>query len=152
MNTESNRELLDIAKQYLTLTTGELDPYTSEKGRIINGQSSVTLLTPAHIQFAKYGRGPGKNPPFEAIFDFVEKNNIQFEGKDKEGTAQAIQFSIGKKGTSNFVPNAPNALEEALAVNYKEFQQKMAKSAMITINNQMIDFYKKIQSEKDFMI
>ena len=55
-----------VAKEFLQLVAGELDPYTTEKSRIkVNNYLSVSILTPAHIQFAKYGRGPGKPPPMQ---------------------------------------------------------------------------------------
>ena len=104
-----------IAKEFLTNVKNDLDKHTTQKGLIkVKNYRSVSLFTPAHLQFAKYGRGPGKNPPLNSILRWVEAKGIIFSGSDARGTAFAIQKSIGKKGTKNYVPNAPNALVESL--------------------------------------
>lgn len=124
---------IDIAKEYIKLITGELQPYTSEKITVlIDSQNKVSFFTPAHMQFAKYGRGPGKQPPLDSILDWVKEGRIQFrDAKGRfttyEGTAWAIAKSIAKKGTANWVPGAPNALEEALEKGNKEYLAKLAK-------------------------
>ena len=47
---------------------------------------------------------------------------IQY-GSEKEalGTAWAIAKSISKKGTSNYVPNAPDVFEEAIGLHMSKF-------------------------------
>ncbi len=103
-------ETIDIIKVFLALVKKDLDPYTTRKNVVIqNDETSVSLFTPSHIQFARYGRGPGKRPPLDPILEWVSKKGIIFEGTDKRGTAFAIQSKIGRVGTSNWVPNAPNA-------------------------------------------
>lgn len=124
-----NETFLQIAMVFLKAVAGELDPYTSIKSEIKRtGETEVTMFTPAHIQFARYGRGPGKKPPLDNILQFVKKNGIIFDGQDEKGTAFAIQNSISIKGTSNWVPNAPNALQEA-------------------INNEQGDYFKSLNIE-----
>lgn len=103
---------------------GELDPHTTQKGQVkVRNFFTVELLTPAHIQFAKYGRGPGKPPPINAIEEWVKRKGI-VSASDAKGTAIAIAKSIGKNGTKNYVRNAPNALEEALNRHMEEFVTK----------------------------
>lgn len=112
----------EIATDFLRAVTSELDPYTSTKGRIdLSDTSGATLFTPSHIQFAKYGRGPGKQPPFDEIFQWVKREGIRFDNTTQEGTAWAIAKSIAKNGTSNWVPNAPNALQESIDNNIEKY-------------------------------
>ena len=98
------------------LVKGDLDEYTTQKSTIkVNNFLSLSLFTPAHLQFAKYGRGPGKMPPLDPLIEWVSKKGIVSGGSSQaRGAAFAIAKSISKKGTKNYVPNAPNALEEAL--------------------------------------
>jgi len=98
------------------LVKGDLDQYTTQKSTIkVNNFLSLSLFTPAHLQFAKYGRGPGKMPPLDPLIEWVSKKGIVSGGSSQaRGAAFAIAKSISKKGTKNYVPNAPNALEEAL--------------------------------------
>ena len=121
-----------IAEDFLKAVTSELDPYTTENGVIeVNEEASTaTLFTPAHIQFAKYGRGPGKQPPVDEIHAWVSKKRFQFRKPNGrfmsyESTAWAIAKSIAKKGTSNYVPNAPNAIEEAFNLHIKTYYEDL---------------------------
>lgn len=138
-------ELIDIAREFLEMVSGELDPYTRQKGEIKQqGVSKITLFTPAHIQFARYGRGPGKKPPLDPILEWVKREGIVFDGASEEGTAFAIQASIGKKGTKNWVPNAPNALDEAITKNIDFYNKSLAELFAIEIHDSLQQTYKKI--------
>ena len=105
-----------ITREFLMLVKGDLDQYTTQKSTIkVNNFKSLSLFTPAHLQFARYGRSPGKMPPLDPLIQWVSKKGIVSGGSSSaRGTAFAIAKSISKKGTKNYVPNAPNALEEAL--------------------------------------
>jgi|SaaInl47_10m_RNA_FD_contig_31_1876853_length_723_multi_4_in_0_out_0_2 hypothetical protein len=107
---------VSITREFLMLVKGDLDEYTTQKSTIkVNNFLSLSLFTPAHLQFAKYGRGPGKMPPLDPLIEWVSKKGIVSGGPSQaRGAAFAIAKSISKKGTKNYVPNAPNALEEAL--------------------------------------
>lgn len=114
-----------IAKEFLMAVKGELDPYTTAKNEVkVKNFFTVELLTPAHIQFARYGRGPGKRPPINAILQWVQEKRIT-SPKDALGTAYAIANSISKKGTSNYVPNAPNFLEAMLEKHMANYLNKL---------------------------
>lgn len=139
-----DEELIKLAKEFLEAVSSELDPYTSTKGEVVVGDGKVSLLTPSHIQFAKYGRGPGKKPPLDPILAWVKKNRVQFPDTSKEGTAFAIQASIGKKGTSNWVPNAPNALEEAVQKNIEEYNRKVNETITVEVRDVLNKTYKKL--------
>lgn len=115
----------EIAVSFLKAVTAELDGFTSEKGVVetsSDGQS-VTLFTPAHIQFAAYGRGPGKQPPVDEILRWVKTSGkVKFNSeKEAEGTAWAIAKSIAKNGTKNYVPNAPDVMQAAINSNLKKY-------------------------------
>ena len=105
-----------ISKEFLMLVKGDLDQYTTQKSTIkVNNFKSLSLFTPAHLQFARYGRGPGKMPPLDPLIEWISKKGIVSGGaSNARGAAFAIAKSISKNGTKNYVPNAPNALEEAL--------------------------------------
>lgn len=134
-----------IAKEFLLAVTRELDPYTSHKGQIIvTNDYEVVLLTPAHIQFARYGRGPGKKPPLDPILEWVKSEGISFGELSDMGTAFAIQASIGINGTNNWVPNAPNALEEAVKNNFDKFNKELNSAMVVEVRNQFEEEYKKI--------
>ena len=104
-----------VAKSFLTMVATELDPHTSQKSQIkVNPGGSVSFWTAKHIHFAKYGRGPGKQPPLSEMMKWVSQKGIIFPGTTAKGTAFLIARSIGKKGTKNYVANAPDAPTEAL--------------------------------------
>ena len=104
----------EIARMFLGAVTSELDTYTSIKGEIVkNSSSSFSLLTPEHIHFAKNGRAPGKNPPLEAMLQFIRSKNILFDNMDEKGTAFPImvcKFNTGHQlGIGVVSGNAPSA-------------------------------------------
>lgn len=136
---------VSIAKQFLTAVAKELDPYTTEKSKIkVDDFKEVTLLTPEHIQFAKYGRGPGKQPPLNKILEFVKDKGIIFKGTDQRGTAFAIAKSIGEKGTLNWKPGAPNAIEEAINNNILDYYKKLNNFVIETYDPEIQEIYEKI--------
>ena len=137
-------ELYLIAKEFLEKVTSELDPFTKTDGVIKKEGNKAILLTPSHIQFAKYGRGPGKKPPLDPILKWVKSEGIIFDGTSEKGTAFAIQASIGKKGTKNWVKGAPNALTEAITNNIDSFNKAANNSMSVVINDLMIKEYEKI--------
>lgn len=139
----------DIAKEFLLLVSGQLDQHTSQKGIVkVEGPTKVTLFTPAHIQFAKYGRGPGKKPPLDNILAYIKREGIIFEGMDERGTAFAIQASIGKNGTQNYVPNAPNAIEEAIQSALEKYNKNLSKFFATETQKQVDEIYRDTFPEK----
>lgn len=117
----------------------DLDPFTTNKASIEEDATSVTLLTPSHVHFAKYGRGPGKQPPIKQIEEWLSKKGIITDPKQLKGAAFAIARSIGKKGTLNYVPGAPNALEESLDKFFKQYMSDMSNAVIVYINGQIAD-------------
>lgn len=138
------QELLLIAKEFLKAVSSEMDPYSKIKGEVIVEEDRVILLTPSHIQYAKYGRGPGKKPPFQEILDWVKTEKIKFDNSTEEGTAWAIQNSIGKNGTKNWVPNAPSFLEESIEKHLREYQVELGSKLTILIQDEVNSIYKQI--------
>lgn len=149
---DSQSQLIEIAKQFLQLVSDDLDPYTSEKGYIKVQGNSVTLFTPDYIQFAKYGRGAGKKPPLDNILQFVKKNSIRYEGQTEKGTAFAIQASIAKNGTLNYVKNAPNALDEAINKHLKEFNIKVGQVMKLSVTNDLNAIYSGLEAVRTYKI
>lgn len=142
-------EFKQIATEFLQMVSDELDQYTTEDGKIeIESSTRVVLLTPAHIQFARYGRAPGKQPPISSILDFVKKKGIIFDGTDQEGTAWAIAKSIAKNGTKNYVSNAPNALNEAIQNNVDAYNKKLADHMAVEANEELQAIYKNVFPQK----
>lgn len=135
---------VSVTKEFLMLVKGDLDQYTTQKSTIkVNNFLSLTLITPAHVQFAKYGRGPGKMPPLDPLVQWVKKKGI-VDGSPSQikGTAFAIAKSISTKGTKNYVPNAPNALEEAINAHLELYVTK--------VNNKHVeDTIKKLDKSYD---
>ncbi len=134
---------VEIAEDFLKAVTAELDKHTSQKGVIETNNQKVTLFTPAHIQFAVYGRGPGKQPPIDNILKWVTQQGIIFEGSTKEGTAWAIAKSISKKGTKNWVPDAPNALQEAIDSNIEVYYDNVNKKVTKITTEGLDELYQK---------
>ena len=131
----------EIAVQFLKAVTAELDPYTSQKGVIQTDGSKVVLFTPAHIQFAIYGRGPGKQPPYDTILAWVKKESITFTDSTQEGTAWAIAKKIAREGTKNWVPNAPNALQEALNFNMEKYVEDVNRQVIELTTERLDNLY-----------
>jgi hypothetical protein len=126
----------DAARKFLESCKAEFDEVTTKKSEITKDDDySFTLSTPDHLQFAKYGRGPGKKPPLKNIIEFVKAEDIQFEGTTKEGTAFAIQNSIGKKGTLNWVQGAPDFLTEVIDKHKKEFNEGVEAAMAVETTN-----------------
>jgi hypothetical protein len=144
--------LEEIARQFLMMVGQNLDQYTSERNVVEVDSSGVTLFTPSHIQFAAYGRGPGKKPPLDPILKWVSRKGIVFEGTDERGTAFAIQNSISKKGTKNWKPNAPNVLEEAIKKELEKYNEKVAKLFAIKVNDEVNKFNEEYFKDIEFKI
>jgi len=142
-----NNSLLAIAKEFLELVSSDLDKHTSKKGVVKIEGNKVTLLTPAHIQWAKYGRGPGKQPPVSILLAYVKKEKIKFNGLTFEGTAWAIAKSIAKNGTKGFKKNPPNAIEEQITKSFEAYNKKLASMLSVEINDQVQEINTKIVSE-----
>lgn len=139
---------VSIAKEFFMLVKGELDPHTTEKSKIkVNDYKSVSLFTPSHVHFAKYGRGPGKQPPVDEIIKWLSKKGT-IKGGDVRGTAFAIAKSIGKNGTANYVPNAPNALEEALNKHMKKYVDKINIEHVDDVEEKSLKLYRAALNKK----
>lgn len=149
---EEEKSFLQTAAYFLRAVSKELDPYTSHKGKISLRGNKITLETPAHIQFAKYGRGPGKNPPLDPILAWVKSEGIIYENSTEEGTAIAIQLSIGKKGTKGYKKNAPNALEEAVNLYLEDFNKEFADMITISIKKDVDKIYQEVVPKGEFKI
>jgi len=140
---------VSIAKDFLMLVKGELDPHTTQKSEIkVNNFLSVSIFTPAHVQFAKYGRGPGKQPPLDPIIAWVRKKGIITGEKNIRGSAFAIAKSIGKNGTKNYVPNAPNAIEEALTKHMKDYVNKINVEHVDDVEKESLKLYRVALNKK----
>jgi len=146
------KSFLEIARSFLEAVSSELDPHTSKKGKIYTKADRAILETPSHIQFAKYGRGPGKKPPLDPILEWVKSEGIIFDNSTEKGTAFAIQASIGKNGTKSYTKNAPNALEEALDKYLDDFQKEYATRIAVAISNDVNSIYSKILPNRKFKI
>ena len=143
----------EIARMFLGAVTSELDTYTSIKGEIVkNSSTSFSLLTPDHIHFAKNGRGPGKNPPLEAMLQLVRSKNILFDGMSEKGIAFALQAIIAKKGTKNYKPNAPDTMETTIAKYQKEYEEQLSKHISIEYTNTLKDEFDKIWEKEEKLI
>lgn len=150
VDTDFFADLVKIATEFFGKTTNELDQYTTRKSEIKVESDRIILLTPSHIQFAKYGRGPGKKPPLDSILEWVKGRGIIIGDTDEEGTAFIVQAKIGKEGTSNWVPNAPNALEEALNKNYEQYNKEIGNVMAVKISDEVNKIYKEILPDKEF--
>lgn len=131
------QELQQIAYDFLSWVKQDLDPYTTRKGKVEKTATGAELQTPAHIHFAKYGRGPGKPPPFQNILDWVQRKNVIFDGLTDEGTAKVIVWKIARKGTNQWKPNAPNALEESLSKGFGLYYDRLSESMSIAIEDDL---------------
>ena len=134
---------VSVTREFLMLVKGDLDQYTTEKSTVkVNNFLSLTLITPAHVQFAKYGRGPGKPPPVEPIMKWLMQKGKISNPKDAKGAAVAIAKSIGKNGTKDYKANAPSAIEEAINEHLRYYIEK--------VNNKHVeDTIKKLDKSYD---
>lgn len=145
-------DLTFIAREFLAMVGNKLDKHTSEKSFVEIGIADVTLFTPSHIQFAAYGRGPGKKPPLDPILKWIKREGIIFSGTDERGTAFAIQNSISKKGTKNWQPNAPNVIDEAIKDEISKYSQALAAMFVIQVNDEVKEFNQKNFKDTKFKI
>lgn len=139
-----DNDFVEIARQFLFMVSGELQPYVSDKIEIDVSGNSVTLFAPSHVQFAKYGRAPGKQPPINKIIQFVKKKGIIFKNSTEEGTAWAIAKSIAKKGTKNYVPGAPNVFEEAINKHFENYVEEMSEHLLTSTERELNNIYLKM--------
>ena len=135
---------VSIAKDFLLLVKGELDQHTTEKSEIkVANFLSVSIFTPAHVQFAAYGRGPGKQPPIDPLIAWVKKKGIVTGEQNIRGAAFAIAKSIGKNGTKNYVSNAPNVIEEALEKHLQFYANRLNNNHIEQTIKKLDERYKK---------
>lgn len=138
-----NKDFLKIAEEFLKLVKGDLQPYTKEQIIIKKeGKNSVSMFAPSHIQFAKYGRGPGTPPPVDPILKWIQRKGIVTDQKEQLGTAFAISKSIGNNGTANYKPSAPDAILEAIDNHNDTFINKMAEKLSDKAREQIEDAIK----------
>jgi hypothetical protein len=134
---------VSVAKEFFISVANELDPYTTEKSKVnVNNFKSVTLETVRHVQFAKYGRGPGKTPPIDPLVKWLNKKGIVTNPKEARGTAFAIAKSISKNGTKNWVRGAPNAIEEAVSKHVTDYYKKLNNFTLDTQFTELEQIYK----------
>tara|TARA_B110001452_G_C15108623_1_gene386474 strand:- start:242 stop:685 length:444 start_codon:yes stop_codon:yes gene_type:complete len=145
-------DLTFIAREFLAMVGNKLDKHTSEKSFVKIGIADVTLFTPSHVQFAAYGRGPGKKPPLDPILKWVKREGIIFSGTDARGTAFAIQNSISKKGTKNWQPNAPNVIDEAIKEELSNYSKALASMFMFQVNGEVKKFNEENFKDTKFKI
>lgn len=125
----------ELAREFLELVTSELDPYVSRKGEIVSSENKVALLSPSHIQFAKYGRGPGKQPPIEPLVKWAEGKGAINPIK----MAWGVAINVSKNGTLNYVPNAPNAIEESIVKYQGAFLDKLGEVISMELSEEMME-------------
>lgn len=143
------QDLLDIMTEFLEITANKANKHTSEKSVIkVEDDLTVSLFTPEHLQFAVYGRGPGRNPPLAAIEKWVSSKGIVSDPGEALGIAFAIQKSIGENGTLNYVPGAPNALEEMLEDTMNVYNSELAEQVGFNINEVVKEAWDKILPKK----
>ena len=145
-------DLTFIAMEFLKMVGKDLDQHTSEKNVIESDATSVTLFTPSHVQFAAFGRGPGKKPPLDPILKWVKREGIIFDNTDQRGTAFAIQNSIAKKGTKNWKPNAPNVIESAIKNELEKYSKAIASAFAIQVNGEIKKFNEENFKDTKFKI
>jgi len=134
---------VSIAKSFFKAVASELDPHTTEQSKIkVNSFKEVSMETVAHVQFAKYGRGAGKAPPIDPLIAWVKRKGIVTTDKEARGTAFAIAKSIAKNGTKNYVPNAPNAIEEAINMHIKDYYKQLNNFVLDTQYTELEKLYK----------
>lgn len=129
--------LNEIAEEFLKLVSGELDPFTTKKGVVVKENNGASLFTPAHIQFAKYGRGPGKQPPVDPLIEWAKGKGIE----NPVSAAWAIAKSIAKNGTLNYVAGAPNAIDEAIDDYMADYMSAVSK----TFNEEIAEAMRLVQ-------
>jgi hypothetical protein len=142
----------EIARSFLEACSKDFDAESSVKGEIIKGSGGVesyTLLTPDHIQFAKYGRGPGKKPPLDGILEWVSKEGITFDGTDTRGTAFAIQNSISINGTLGHTKNAPDFVLDTVNKYQKEYEKELTEHIRVEVSDRVFQAVEKIWEEED---
>ena len=148
----------EIAMTFLKAVKSETDTYTSMKAQIIeNSSTSFSILTASHLFFAKNGRPAGKNPPLDAMLEFVRSKNILFDGLDERGTAFAIQAIIKKRGTKNYKPNGTDPLTDAVNNHQNKYEEDLGKSMLIEMDDKIskeMEEYWKEQNRllKDFKL
>tara|TARA_B100000809_G_C15001878_1_gene481835 strand:- start:333 stop:794 length:462 start_codon:yes stop_codon:yes gene_type:complete len=143
----------EIARTFLKAVKSDLNVFTSVKQEINkNSETSYSLETPDHIQWAFAGRKAGKAPPLEAMLELVRSKNILFDGMDQRGTAFAIQQSIKHKGTKNYIPNAPDIMEKTVAKYQRQYETELGKFVSVDIDNQIkIEMEKMWKEESDLL-
>lgn len=122
------------------MVSSHLDQHTTQKGFVEISGNKITLFTPSHIQYAAYGRGPGKKPPLDSMLRYVKTKGIIFANTDARGTAFAMQSIIAKKGTANWVPNAPNVIDEAIEKEIAKYSETLSKAFVIEVNEEVKKF------------
>lgn len=143
-----NAEILELAEDFLKKVRKDIQPYTSNRIELTVGKSQAKVEIPSHIQFARYGRGPGKQPPVDEILAWVKREGIATAPTEQLGTAWAIAKSIAKNGTKNYVSGAPNFVDEVIKKYEDDFIDDVAELTADNVAEQLIDSLEQIFGSK----
>lgn len=124
--TEVAQFIIDFQENHGRVASGDSINNTAvslvKKGRI----STVSLAVPEHTQFALQGRGPGGQPPINAIEAWIRSKPISVSG-DEEITslAWAIAKKIASEGTlSGTGPDDTKLNPGLIAANVTKFGKR----------------------------
>lgn len=128
-----------------------------DKLRFEADDKSGQLFGPHYAQYLFHGRGPGKQPPPDAMTQFVEDNPDMLERAKqvfKYITSQQLGFLIGRKigreGTDIYSGKKPGIdLLGVMEQNMPALLQELAKNEAVKVATELASALKKINVPAD---
>lgn len=134
-------------KEYLDKTVNELHADALAKGlkipdlTVVDTPNGGQIWAAGYFWYLVFGRGPGKQPPPDAMLKYVQDNPDAlakakqiFKGVTERSLAYLIGRKIGQKGTDIYTGKRPGLdFLGAMEKNFPELTQKLAKNEAIKV-------------------
>ncbi len=104
---------------------------------------SLEVTLNAYWRWIEHGRGPGKQPPLDAILEWVNKTQLQNEAAGEGITARQMAFLIARKiGREGTEPKW--VLFDLMQKNVPLWKQRLASAAREDVVNMANEIFKKL--------
>lgn len=107
-------------------------------------EDSFTLYGNRSFKFIEVGRGKGKFPPINNIYEWLVAKNIQPDGISQRSLAYLIARKIGREGSKLYRENnVRDIYTQAIETNIKELFQEVTIASKASITNDLARYFSK---------
>lgn len=120
---------------------------TGKSGASLRDEStedSFTLYGNRSFKFIEVGRGKGKYPPINNIYEWLVAKNIQPDGISQRSLAYLIARKIGREGSKLYRENnVRDIYTQAIDTHLKELFQEVTIASKAAITNDLARYFSK---------